>query len=300
MTPARFRWGLLLVFFGVLILLKNMSVINYNFFIDLLALFPFLLIAIGIEKIFTRSRLEFISYLSSVCLVAGGMYIAVTGSYGGDESSFFQTSSYQLDFDPSVRTIDATVKLGGNDLTIRDASASDLVYGRFKKFTWKPRIDYAVLQDQARLTFENRSRNLIGGLVKIDTDERNDWYLSFSKTIPLILNCFARDASIHLNLSTTPLKELKLDADKSDIYLKIGDLEPRVMVDLEGDESSLRLRVPTSSGLKIKGVEYKDLFDEIGLMEQQGYFVNDKYDSLESKIDVTLDSNLSSVSIDFY
>jgi len=300
MTPARFRWGALLILFGVLILLRNIDVINYNFFIDLVSFFPFFLIAVGIEKIFTRTRAELIAYLSSVFLLVGGVYIAYSGSYGGDDTSFFSTSTYRHDIDPSVKAIHATVSLDENDLTIRDASSSDLLYGRFKKYTRKPRIDYKVEDDQAYLELKGRSRNLVGGLIKIETDERSDWYLSFSKVLPLFLECFGDNADIHLNLSTTPLKELTLDADESDIYLKLGNMEPLVVIDLEGDESSLRLRVPTSSGLKIKGSEYRELFDEIGLVERQGYFMNESYDSLRSKIDVNLKDNLSSVSIDFY
>ncbi|MBN1213439.1 MAG: hypothetical protein JXA92_12780 [candidate division Zixibacteria bacterium] len=300
MTPARFRWGMLLILFGVLILLKNIDVINYNFFIDLLAFFPFFLIAVGIEKIFTRSRAEFIAYLSSVFLLVGGIYIAYTGSYGGSDSSFFEASTYRLDMYPTLKAVHATVDLDENDLTIRDASSSDLLYSRFRKFTRKPKIDFNWENDEAYIDVKGRSRNLIGGLVKIETDERSDWYLSFSKVLPLFLKCFGKNADIHLNLSTTPLRELELNAKESDIYLKLGDMEPRVVINLGGDESSLRLRVPTSSGLKIKGGEYRELFDEIGLVEQQGYFLNDSYDSLRSKIDVNLEDNLSSVSIDFY
>ena len=114
------------------------------------------------------------------------------------------------------------------------------------------------------------------------------------------MKCFGENSDIHLNLSTTPLKELLLDSDDAHIYLKLGEMEPKVIVDLEGDESSLRLRVPFNSGLRIKGAEYRDLFDEIGLVERQGYFMNGSYDSLETKIDVNLENTLSSVSIDFY
>ena len=226
MTPARFRWGALLILIGVLILLRNINVINYNFFIDLLAFFPFFLIAVGIEKIFTRSRAEFISYLTSVFLLVGGIYIAYTGSYGGDDTSFFKayTYSHSLDEDSPVKTIQATINLDENDLTIRDASSSDLIYGRFRKYTRKPVIDYKVEDSRAVIELKGGSRDLVGGLVKIETDERSDWYLSFSRALPLFLKCFGENSDIHLNLSTTPLQELLLDADDSHIYLKLGDI----------------------------------------------------------------------------
>lgn len=300
MTPARFRWGLMLILLGLLILLVNLGVINYNFFIDLLTFFPFFLIAVGIEKIFTRSRLQFISYLTSVLLFAGGLYIAFTGSFGGVDTSFFERSSYRQDFDPSIKAITATVRLDDNDLVIRDVSKNDLVYGRFRKYAWKPKVEFERDGDKAVFSFDNRTRDLFGGIVHVDTEERGDWYLSFAENVPLELECYGDGSDIHLNLSTTPLKNLYLGVEDAEIYLKLGDLEPFVKVRLDGYDSNLRLRVPYDAGLKIVGHDYNELLDELGLVEQDGFYVNEQSDSLKNKIEIDLDDNLSSVSIDFY
>ena len=83
MSPARFRWGMFLIFIGTLILLVNLRVLNNNIWGDLLFYFPLVLIAIGIEKIFTHTRFQFISYASSVLLIAVGFYIAFQGGIGG-------------------------------------------------------------------------------------------------------------------------------------------------------------------------------------------------------------------------
>ena len=277
-----------------------MSTENYNFFLDLLAFFPFFLIAVGIEKIFTRSRVQIISYLTSVLLFAGGLYIAFTGSYGGMDTSFFERSSYRQDFDPSVKYISAKVKLDENDLVIRDVSKSDLVYGRFKKYAWKPEVKYTLRDEKAEFSFINRTRDLIGGIIHIDTEEKGDWYLSFAKDIPLDLECYGESSDIHLNMSTTPLRDLYLEVEEADVYLKLGDLEPLVKVTLDGEDSNLRLRVPSEAGIKIMGKDFGELLEELGLVERDGYFVNEYYDSLQNKIEIDLDENLSSVSIDFY
>jgi len=300
MTPARFRWGLILILMGLLILFVNLGIINYNFFLDLIAYFPFFLIAVGIEKIFTRSRMQFISYLTSVLLFAGGLYVAFMGSYGGVDTSFFERSSYQKELDPSVRSISALVRLDDNDLVIRDVSQNDLVYGRFKKYAWKPKVEYKLDGDKAEFSFTNRSRDLIGGIVHIDTEERGDWYLSFAEGIPLDLECYGDGSDIHLNMSTTPLRDLYLGVEGAEVYLKLGELEPFVKVRLDGSDSNLRLRVPYDAGLKIVGKDYDELLDGLGLVEKDGYFVNEEYDSVQNKIEIDLDDNLSSVSIDFY
>jgi hypothetical protein len=65
MTPARFRWGMLFILLGTLLLLVNADVLSHNFWIDFIYLLPFLLIAIGLENL--RSNQTRDPFLSDNC-----------------------------------------------------------------------------------------------------------------------------------------------------------------------------------------------------------------------------------------
>lgn len=301
MTPARFRWGLLLVQIGLLMLLYNLGILGDNFWEDLLMYFPIVLIAVGVEKIFTRSKLQFISYLSSVFLFFGGLAIAITAGQFGVTGSFFSDYSYDLENDPKVEKIKAIVRLDSNDLTIRDSS-SDLIRSHFARFTHKPEIDYYVRGVEAVVEISSRSGSLIGGLVKIETGEPQDWNLLFSRTVPLELECYGNEADMHLNLSTTPLSKLKVDADDARIYLKIGRLEPLVRVRIRGNESRLRLRLPGDVGIKVLGddEEFGALLEQIGLSWHEDAFFNDDFETFDRQVEIELDPRLKSLSIDFF
>jgi hypothetical protein len=91
-----------------------------------------------------------------------------------------------------------------------------------------------------------------------------------------------------------------LGADGTTIYLKLGDLEPFVRVDIVGEDSDLRLRVPQNMGLKVTGEEYHAYLVQIGLLKSNGGFVNEGFDTLEKKIEVDLEERLASFSIDFF
>jgi len=299
MTPARFRWGLFLVLLGILFLLRNTGVLNDNFWTDLLVYFPIVLIGVGIEKIFAKSKLQIISYLTSVFLFFGALYIAFSGSLGEIESNFFSRTTFEKEHDPSVRTIHAILGLDETDLTIRD-SGDELIFGRFDKFTRKPKVEYEIVENEARVTFTSRPQSLLGGAIKIQTGGPQDWYMRFSKDVPLELECSGNSSDLHLNFSTTPLRSLELDADEATIYLKLGDLEPSVKVDISGEDSKLRLRVPDNVGLMVIGEEYRSYLERIGLVERDGDFVNEGYDSLSQKIEVNLDDRLESLAIDFF
>ncbi|HWR82428.1 MAG TPA: hypothetical protein VN285_03935, partial [Candidatus Deferrimicrobium sp.] len=288
-----------LILIGVLLLLRNAEVFNDNFWADLLLWFPVVLIAVGIEKIFAKSRAKIVSYLTSVLLFVGGLYIAFAGSRGDTTGSFFSKSTFSQNYDPSVSAVHAVVDLDDADLTIRD-SGDELVYGQFDRFTRKPRIDYEVSGSEARVKLTSRPQSLLGGAVRIDTDEAQDWYLRFARNVPLEIECSGHESDLHLNFSTTPLRRLKLDADDAEIYLKLGDQEHLVEVEIAGQDSNLRLRVPQTVGLKVFGEDYKAYLVRVGLLADNGGFVTPGFDTLPTKIEVRLDDRLGSFSIDFF
>ena len=302
MTPARFRWGLLLILVGTLVLLANMEVLNHTFWIDFVYLLPFLLIAIGIEKIFARTKLKFISYLTSVALVAGAFYVAFEGSRYDENSSFFRSGSIRWDGDDErVDIVDAELQLGNADLTIRDA-VDELFHARFGEWSYKPRSSMDIADGRAEISLTSRSarRRFWGNAVVIDGREPNEWRLEFSRDIPLLLKCYGQDSDIHLNLATTPLRELSLDVDDANIYIKIGEQEPRTRISIRGYDSKLRLRVPQESGLLVRGADDPAYLEQIGLLETDEGFITEGFDSLSLQIRVDLDDNFRSLSIDFY
>jgi len=299
MTPARFRWGLILILIGGLIFLENLDYLSHGFWVDFLIYSPILLIAIGIEKIFTRSRAQIISYLTSVALVLGAVYLAFDVSHGKGEADFFSKSTFSEEADPGVENLHAELHLGDGSLTIRDAG-DDMVYARFREFTRKPDISYLVEKAAAKIKFCGRSSTFFWGTVGIHSGEPDDWYVSFSRQVPLFLDCYGNRSDMHLNLSTTPLRQLHLEADDAEMYVKIGDLLPLVVISVMGDESKLRLRVPRDVGLRVTGMEHDRLLTRLGLIKSNGFFVNNGYDTLQNKIVVDLDDRFRSLSIDFY
>ncbi|MCB2230623.1 hypothetical protein KQH82_07900 [bacterium] len=298
MTPARFRWGMLLILTGSLILLVNMDLINHNFVLELLIWFPIVLIAIGIEKIFTRSRLEFISYLTTVALVGAAVWIAFDATGSGDESDFFSRTSFVEEFDPAVEKIDALLDVGDGDLTIRDATR-DMVYARFAEFTRKPKVSYEVQDGRALVEF-SEDRGIFRSPISVRTDNISDWIVKFSDKTPLELVCRGDNSDMHLNMATTPLRKLQLEAPSTIVYVKIGNLEPEVKVSLFGSDADVKLRVPREAGLQINGKDYRSFLEKIGLIEKGDLFISEGFDTLQPKISVDLDERLRSLSIDTY
>lgn len=299
MTPARLRWGLILIQIGVLVLLRNTGVLNDNFWIPLLIYSPFLLIAIGIEKIFTKTRLKAISYLSVVAIFLLGFYVAFDTSLGGEETSFFSETTFQKDYRPEIKNVNATLKLDNTDLTIRD-SGDDLIYGRFDEFTAKPDIDYDYNGDSFLVEFAGRSNSLLGGAIRIETDEIQDWYMKFCNKVPLDLDCIGDNSDLNMNLSTTPLRSLRVDADDARIYVRLGKLEPLVTIYVRGSDSRLQLRVPSATGIKVTGDDYGSYLKQIGFEEGDGFYFNSGFDTMQTRYEIELEPELTNFSLDYF
>lgn len=298
MTPARFRWGIILITIGVLLLLQNLNILPEEIWLDLAILFPILLIAVGIEKIFTRTRLQFISYLTSIALFGVAMYLGFY--YSHDGGGYFSTTTHRIDSDPEVRVIRAELDLDETNLTIRD-SGRDMVYGRFDRFTRKPDIDYRVAHDTALIEFKARDGSYLGGAIKIEGGSERDWYMRFSEDTPLLLRCSGEESDMHMNFATTPLRRLSLDAADSYMYLKLGDMEPIVTIDVRGDDSSLKLRIPENVGLRVAAPDYGDYLERLGLTRVTDHvFMTSGFDTLSTRIELDIDEDLSSFSVDFF
>lgn len=300
MTPAKFRWGMLLILVGLLLLLRNLELIDSYFWMTLTKYSPFILIAVGLEKIFTGSRLQPLAYLTTLLLVTGALYLAFEPAKTGPDWAMWDEKEFRLLDDGTANTIVADIEVANGRLTIRD-SGEDVVFAKVAKFRGSPDFESRVQDGEARVIFASDPNELFGNVIKIEVDdEPDDWNLVFSHHLPLSLKCRADECDIHFNFTTTPLQELNLRADQSDIYLKVGTLEDRVTISVDGNESSLKLRVPQSFGLKVSGLSDDAYLLELGLQERDGSFVNDVYSIASQLVDITLDDRLSSVSIDYY
>lgn len=299
MTPARFRWGIILIQLGILMLLSNMGHLSDNFWVDLFYYAPFVLIIVGIEKIFTKSRLQFISYLSSVVLFFAGFYIAYAGSWQGDDDYYLSDGVFEESYDPDITKILAILNLGESDLTIRD-SGPDLVLGRFNRSSRKPKIITATHDSKFSVEIKNDQKYWFGGAIRIQTSDPDEWKIKFSDRIPIELECNGRESDIHLNLYSTPLEILDINADDASIYIKLGELVPAVRLTIDGRESDLRLRVPKHSGIKIIGDDFGGYLRQLGFKRYDNGYVNAGYDTLTPQYEINLDDEFSSFSVDFF
>lgn len=299
MTPARLRWGLILIGAGVLFLLENMDILPSYFFFDLVAFLPFILIGVGIEKVFTNSRFQAISYLAVVLTIGGAIYASLGGdTVMGTNDEYFEDVHLTKDFDEDVSKAAYTVRLEKGNLNISE-STDQLLDARFRRYTPKPRVRYDYYDDIASVELTPRS----GGsqrIVHIETDEPDAWDLALTNRVPVELECVGEDAHLHLSLTEIPVVRVRIDADDSDIHLRLANLQREVDVIVDGEESSLRLWVPSSSGVQLMGFRDSSRLAAQGLISDGRYFYNVGFDTASVKYFIETGPGLENTQVGFY
>ncbi|RKX31078.1 MAG: hypothetical protein DRP46_04080 [Candidatus Zixiibacteriota bacterium] len=298
MTPSKLRWGLLFITVGALLLLNNAGYLDWDYWLELLFWWPVLLIAIGIEKIFQKTKLQFIAYLSPLALIAVMAYIAVDIGPDRWERSFVDRYHWKAESEENIEKIEAVINHGRANLTV-NRSSFDLASAKFDRFSRKPDIDFTTRDGVASLMIDRtggrRSPIIISG-----RGSYHGWRVSFSDEIPLSLKCNGRSADIDLNLESIPLSDLTVEDDNGDIYLKVGDKMALVSVNVSGEDADLRIKVPEGSGIKFSGDEYAAFLRSLKLIENENFYISEGFNEAETKISFDLDEGLRHLSVTYY
>jgi len=299
MTPSRLRWGLIFIIAGVMLILNNTGALSWEYWWELVIWWPLLLIAFGIEKIFQKTSLQFVSYLSPLMLAFAMIYIAYQTGSEGSSRNFFSNYRWSENADPSIQLIEADIDHGRADLYI-NGGGEGLASGRFERFSRKPNIEFEKTSGVARVKMRRAFGGASGFLVFDRRRSGRDWNIYFSEETPLKLECRGEDADINLSMESIPLEQLKIEDDNGDIYLKVGDLKPQVSLDINGKNSQLRLRCPEKAGLKILGENYAGYLKTLGYVKGDGCFLSSGFDSSKVQISLKLNDDLKHLSIDSY
>ncbi len=277
MSPSRIRWGVLLILIGGTFLAINLGYLSWWVWIDLLYLWPVLLIAIGLEMIVRKTRIEWIGYLSAVMLV--GCFIWAIDQNGGfsasaaDNDSLSRTETH-LEYNNEQAT-KVVVNFSGGRLYVNSGEEKLLrvnSLGPGNRIAMKSncsggRCDVELgikAKGLFRRTNFGSGDNYWKCYLKPGVDFSSDFQLDDTD-----LRFFAQDLRI---------PELNIKADHSDVLVRLGSGAANVVVRLSGRSTDLEVILPDSVGVKLESIELPVRMREaLGISERGGYLANDLF-----------------------
>lgn len=260
MKISSIRWGVIWVGIGLIFLAINFEVMDSLVFPRLFSLWPVLLIAIGVELIFRRTKLYFLALLSPL-LIAAAFVVAASHYTGGwDFEKFFHGWSwtYKVEKDDSVQipmeagldTLFLELDCAGIDFDVRP-DPRNLFSARSTYFSTSPLVSNRTDGGRAYVKYDYRDRGRLGFLNLWGSSAYAEIRVTNSLPIKALLTTeYKRPV---LNFADYPLVSLGLSVKSSEVALRLGALEDSVKVDIEGEARRVDITLPEDMGIEVIG-----------------------------------------------
>lgn len=309
MPVGKVRTGVILISIGVLLLLNTTGMVDFGFWRWIGKLWPVILIAIGIEKIFSSSQssnVRNLAWLSPIVIVGVVSYAVIAGQ-NDDRSSTWSdrwqwnwedtdegptsTYSWSEPFKPEAKRVELSLDMSGGRLTVRGGTdAGNVVVARVSMRGEKPKTTSSVTPDGAyRIEVVQRD--------KPDHRGRDQWIMKVTDSLPIDLTIEGGAARMHLDLSALKVESLDLDAGAADVDIVLGSLVPTVTTDINCGAAALDITVPVMAGLRLyrDGVISRLSDNNLDLVDRGSYSETEGFSDSAVKIELRVTSALSSL-----
>ena len=311
MRVSSLRWGIILVGIGLFFLGISFGYLSYYVWIELLALWPILLIAIGLELAFRRSRLSYLGILSPLLIFLTFVYVA---SISWDKGYYdYQRSddrrqgrtytrevyNYKIDRDPEIKRLDLDIDFGMGKLWI-GPSSDRLFSGDFEYRYRKPRCKYDSDGDTGRIGI--RIKDSKHFYIFNKNRFKNDARIFIADYVPLDLDLNIGAAYVELDLYELIIDKLSLNTGAAKIELRLGCRSKDISIDIDSGASKVTITIPREMGLEIDSdaALSSTNFKKAGLEKYHGKYRSDNYNSSDCKADISIDSGVSRIEIEYY
>ncbi|MCK4858817.1 MAG: hypothetical protein KAT58_12655 [candidate division Zixibacteria bacterium] len=285
MKPSRVRWGIFWILIGLVFLANNAGWLSWWVWADLAQLWPVLLIAIGLEMIVRKSKIEWLGYLSTLIII--GAFVWAISENGG-------VRSYRIGlFDDDTLSEVSTAYDNQTSANIEVQFADGRLYFRSddkylfqaKSRNSRDELTYRTECDDSHCYIElTPHKRHWRRFIHVGSDD-NHWKCYIHPRV---------DASYHLDLDEADLRfyaeglrldTLRIEAKRSDLLIRFDDANRHILLDLDGRRTTVACFIPDSVGLKIEGDSLTPAsIDRFNLTRAGEFYINDLYGEAAANI----------------
>jgi hypothetical protein len=307
MRVSSVRWGVIWIGIGLFFLAINLELLDSLVFPRLFALWPVLLIAIGVEIMFRHTKLYFLAFLSPIIIACAFIAAATaSGDWGWQADQFWRRWVWRIDdrkidtveipWDTTVSYLDIDLECGPSDLTIMPSS-SRLFRATTEYYRRSPWTEHSLSDSTERITYENREKTRLT-LFGINAAAAKS-KIEIADYLPVQAEVRAQNDRLNLDFSDLRLSRLKLDIRSNRTSIRFGDRADSVAVVIDGKSDELNVTLPEGTALAVSGHSpgLDHLLENSGLSSSSEGYHSSGYSGSTRKIDITLDASVKSISI---
>lgn len=299
MNPSRVRWGVTLILIGGIFLAINLGRLSWWIWADLLRLWPVLLIAIGLEVIVRKSKVEFFGYISTIIIIASVLWVIYdNGGFDSDSYGAFPSSrseatvpyNHESNAVVDLKFTNGRLYFNSDDAYLLRATAENSHSG----------VSVQKRGDQTCQITISAGKRSFSPLTHIGSKE-NHWKCYLHPDVRASIKLDVSDADLRFFGQDLQVDTMNVDADHTDMLIKLGKRQNRSFLSVTGRSSDLNLFVPDSSGLRVEGTSPSQVdLDSLKLTNRGGYFANDLYDIAPVNFQVKSDLGSGRLRISIY
>ena len=218
MAVNRVRTGVIFIALGGLLLLNTTGYLDFRVWESMMVLWPLLLIAIGIEKIFSSTKtLKPLAYLSPLIILGTVAYAVIGQPEGGftfEDTRDRSTTEWSVAGGSDIERVTLDMDFGGGRLKLRGGASGDqLLEGQFHHTRRAPEMVATQRGETMDITISPRGNKHIG----LGDMDRERWILKLTEAIPVNLELNAGGAQVRLDLEEVMLENLNLSTGAAGI-----------------------------------------------------------------------------------
>jgi len=301
-------WGVILIVVGVLFILQNLHVVDFEW-VRLWRLWPVLLVLWGISILPANNWIK--SGLLVVVL-GGSLYFMLDQTidwradrnytrdynydYEYDDNNTIINQDFEIPYEDTISLAYLDFEAAAGSFYLSDTTSQLLSFtkkGKGGKFT------YAVKRSEEKASIYIERED---GDLRFNDDNKSAKIKLALNTEPIWdVDLDVGAAKLDFDLSKFKVKKLDLDGGATSCEIKLGDKYEKTYVNIDAGASEIIIKVPSTSGCDlnlstvlsgrtISGFEKVD----------HGHYRTDNFDSAQNKIFITVDAAVSSYTITRY
>lgn len=290
--------GLFLIFLGVVFLLLNFGILNWNFWGSFIEFWPVVLIVIGVGLLFNRRIPVSLAFL----LLGIVMVVVSLVRPPAERPFFFGNQSWSSPAQESKRSIDfplsqgldkgrVSIDAGGAKINIASTSQG-FAGGEITTYYGEPTLKYQA--DSGKLTIASPGRK------KIARNKPEIFDLKLTDQLPLKLDISAGAVSGVLDFSKIKLSELDINLGAGDVEVKFGPTGFKTQGTIKSGASNIVLVVPKDVGLRLKFSGALANIDTKGrpdLVKEERTYTSGNFSTASSTLDLNMSVAVSNIEI---
>ncbi len=303
-------WGLFFISLGLLVLLNNLDVINWDWY-GLWKLWPIVFVIWGISILIKNNIARSILAGIIAVLLALAIFTSVKSCFGifSDHINFstgdnfgiifngdYDTTSYQIAYDKGITNAELNFKAGAGYFKTNDSTSqlfSAEVIGRKKNYS----LNNSFVDGKSVVNLDMNKKEFLF----IHGKNRNKVKFQFNETPVWDMNYNIGAASIDFDLHNYKIENLYFKMGAASMKLWLGSKTEKSNVNIDADVSSIHIYIPDSSGCEIStdetlSTKHFEDFDKIN----SGIYRTENFDEAKNKIYIKMDIGISSVTVKKY